>query len=239
MKKLSMRNLLIIVLVIDIILCGAFILIKVINNKKPADRQISESSIRRICELATLDCFYHNVSEWHDPGDFFNAGKKLWMEYDGVVRVGIDGNLVKVSDPDADGVITVTIPQAVVLGKDLDEKSIYEIDSGSPLWGFIPIYGSVSTEERKKALAAAQEDMAASAANNEMVLDEARVRAMKTIEKNIMELGESAGKNYKIRFADADLAEQTDFSKKQTAPLDNQLVSQEERVAQTEDDKAQ
>ena len=203
MKKLSTRQLLIIVLVVDVLLFGAFVATKLLNNKAPADRQISESSIRRICELATLECFYHNVSEWHNSGDFWNAGKKLWMEYDGIVRVGIKGDQVKVSDPDKEDVITVTIPSATILGKDLDERSIYEIDSESPLWGFVPIYGSVSTEDRRDALANAQEDMEASAAKNEMVLGEARERAKMIIEKNIVSLGEAGGKHYTVRFVDA------------------------------------
>ena len=202
MKKPSTRQLLIIVLVVDIILCGAFIATKLLNNKTHADRQISESSIRHICELATLECFYHNVTEWNDPGDFFNAGKKLWMEYDGIVRVGIKGEQVHVSDPDKDDVITVTIPSAAILGKDLDEKSIYEIDSQSPLWGFVPIYGSVSTEDRKEALSGAQKDMEASAMKNEMILSEARERAKMIIEKNIISLGEAGGKHYTVRFVD-------------------------------------
>ncbi len=203
MKKRSTKKVLILVLVIDIVLCGAFVATKLLNNRSRADRQISEASIRRICELATLECFYHNVSEWHNPGDFLNAGKKLWIEYDGIVRVGIKGDQVHVSDPDPEGVITVTIPSATILGKDLDENSIYEIDSGSPLWGFIPIYGSVSTEDRKNALANAQEDMEGSAAKNEMVLSEAWERAKMIIKKNIVSLGEAGGKHYTVRFVDA------------------------------------
>ncbi|MBR6442777.1 MAG: DUF4230 domain-containing protein [Clostridia bacterium] len=204
MKKLSTRQLLIIVLVIDIILCGVFILINFNQKKTTVDRQISESSIQRICELATLDCFYHNVSEWSKSGNWIGYGaKKLWIEYDGIVRVGIKANKIKISDPDKNDVITVTMPAATILDKDLDENSIYEIDSESPMWGFVPFYESVSTEERREALANAQEDMESSAAKNDMILDEALVRAKKIIEKNIVTIGEAGGKHYKVKFIDA------------------------------------
>ena len=65
LKHFSTMQWLIVILFVDIILCSAFILTKLNNSKAPTDRQISESSIRRICELATLDCFYHNVSLHH------------------------------------------------------------------------------------------------------------------------------------------------------------------------------
>lgn len=204
MKKLSTRQLLIIVLVIDIVLCGALFVSKSVMQIVPAERQISESSIQRICELATLDCFYHNVSKWSKPGNFIGFGaKKLWIEYDGIVRVGVKADQIKISDPDNDGIVTVTIPKAVILDKDLDEESMYEIDSSLPMWGFIPLYSNVNTEERRIALADAQEDMVASAAKNGMVLDEALVRAKKIIEKNIIAMGEASGKHYRVKFINA------------------------------------
>ena len=58
-------------------------------------------------------------------------------------------------------------------------------------WGFVPLYGCVNTEERKIALADAQEDMVASASENGMVLDEAQDRAKKIIKKNIVAMGKS------------------------------------------------
>ena len=201
MKKFLTRRLLIIFLVIDIILCGIFMLTSSNKQRKSADQQISESSIQRICELATLDCFYHNVLEWNKPGNFIGyGGKRLWIEYDGIVRVGIKADQIKVSDPDKDGIITVMIPDAIILDKDLDEDSMFEIDSAQPLWGFIPLYKAVSTEERIEALAEAQEDMMASASQNGMILDEAKERAKRIIEKNIIALGDASGKHYQVKF---------------------------------------
>ena len=84
------------------------------------------------CELASLECYYHNVSNWTQDayGLFAFTGygeKKIWIEYDGIVRVGINAGSVKISNPDKDDVITVTMPAAKVLDKDLDESTIKEI----------------------------------------------------------------------------------------------------------------
>lgn len=211
MKKLSVRQLLIIVLVLDIALCGVLVLTKGLNRKESDDYQVSESNIRRICELATLDCYYHNVSNWTQDAygilAFTGYGeKKIWIEYDGIVRVGINASGVKISNPDKDGVITVTIPEAKVLDKDLDEGSIREITSDRTVLFFTD---KVNTDDKIKALAAAQDDMLESASKNDMLLSEAQERAKKIIERNIVALGEAAGKQYKVRFVDAPDASST------------------------------
>lgn len=204
MKKSSTRKLLFAVLAIDIVLSGLLLILKSELKMTPLDHQISEFNIKRICDLATLDCFYHNVAEGSKPANSIGYGaKKLWIEYDGVVRVGVKADQIKISDPDKDGIVTVTIPEAVILDKDLDEKSMREIDSSSPMWGFIPIYDDVNTEDRKSALVDAQEDMVKIASQNSTIMDEARERAKKIIEKNIVAMGEASNKEYKVKFVAA------------------------------------
>lgn len=65
------------------------------------------SGVNKICELSTLRCYYHNVAELRKEPDgifkygLFNYGfKKLWIEYTGIVEVGIDVDQVQVYEPD-------------------------------------------------------------------------------------------------------------------------------------------
>ena len=44
--------------------------------------------------------------------------------------------------------------------------------------------------------------MAVSASQNGMILNEARERAKKIIEKNLVAVGEASGKRYTVRFVD-------------------------------------
>lgn len=205
MKRLTTRQLLILVLVVDIVLCGAFVLTNVLNKPERIERKVSESNIQRICELATLECYYHNVSNWSQDAygvlAFTGYGeKKVWIEYDGMVRVGINAGEIKISDPDKDDVVTVTIPEATILDKDLDESTISEIASDRTVLFFTD---PVNTEDRRKALAAAQADMAESASKNEMILGEAQERAKKIIERNILAAGEANDKHYTVKFVSA------------------------------------
>ena len=203
MKKRDSRLLLVLVLIADIILCGIFVSTKMLKKQNPAIQQLSESSVRRICELASLECYYHNVSNWsqnaHGILAFAGYGeKKIWIEYDGIVRVGINAGKVKISEPDKDNVITVTIPEAAVLDKDLDESSIKEIDKT-----VLFLTEAVNAQDKMKALAAAQNDMEQLAASNDMVLGEAQERAKKIIERNLIALGEAGGRHYKVTFVTA------------------------------------
>ncbi len=201
MIKLFRRQILIIIAIIDAALLMTIIFVQINRQAESIERYLTQSEIQSICELATLDCYYHNVTEWSKTGDIFSGDKKIWIEYDGSVQVGIRGK-IDISEPDAENTITVTLPQASILDSDLDEDSIYEIYSEGPLWGFIPAYSKISTSESMEALNGAQNDMRTTASKNDTILNMAKERAKMIIKKNIIVLGEMAGKQYQVKFVD-------------------------------------
>ena len=201
-KRLPVGYWLIISAIVAAVLLGATVLTTPSKDESKGNAATSYS-LSRICELATLECFYHNVTEWSKEADWLGfGGKKLWIEYDGIIRVGIKADEIVVSEPDASNVITVTLPKAVILEKDLDENSIYEIDSERWAGGWIPITTSVTQEERTAAIAKAQSNMQAEASKNGMILNEARERAKLIIERNIKAVGEAQVKQYTVKFVD-------------------------------------
>ncbi|MFR8248238.1 MAG: DUF4230 domain-containing protein [Lachnospiraceae bacterium] len=143
------------------------------------------SGVTSVCELATLKCYYHNVAkaETEASGIFakwLKTGyKKIWTEYSGIIEYGIDISQVTVSEPDKNGVVTVTMPDAQVLNVDVDEDSL-----GTPLTdtGFLT---SVTTEEKTTTLAGAQEAMEQQAKENTEMLSQAKARAKTLIEEYI------------------------------------------------------
>lgn len=162
------------------------------------------SGVTSVCELATLKCYYHNVAkaETEASGIFakwLKTGyKKIWTEYSGIIEYGIDISQVTVSEPDKDGVVTVTIPDAQVLNVDVDEDSL-----GTPLTdtGFMT---SITTEEKTTTLAGAQEAMEQQAKENTEMLAQAKARAKTLIEEYIKNVGESIGEEYTVEWKDAD-----------------------------------
>lgn len=162
------------------------------------------SGVTSVCELATLKCYYHNVAkaETEASGIFakwLKTGyKKIWTEYSGIIEYGIDISQVTVSEPDKNGVVTVTMPDAQVLNVDVDEDSF-----GTPLTdtGFLT---SVTTEEKTTTLAGAQEAMEQQAKENTEMLSQAKARAKTLIEEYIKNVGESIGEEYTVEWKDAE-----------------------------------
>ena len=162
------------------------------------------SGVTSVCELATLKCYYHNVAkaETEASGIFakwLKTGyKKIWTEYSGIIEYGIDISQVTVSEPDKNGVVTVTMPDAQVLNADVDEDSL-----GTPLTdtGFLT---SVTTEEKTTTLAGAQEAMEQQAKENTEMLSQAKARAKTLIEEYIKNVGESIGEEYTVEWKDAE-----------------------------------
>lgn len=162
------------------------------------------SEVTSVCELATLKCYYHNVAkaETEASGIFakwLKTGyKKIWTEYSGIIEYGIDISQVTVSEPDKNGVVTVTMPDAQVLNVDVDEDSL-----GTPLTdtGFLT---SVTTEEKTTTLAGAQEAMEQQAKENTEMLSQAKARAKTLIEEYIKNVGESIGEEYTVEWKDAE-----------------------------------
>ena len=162
------------------------------------------SGVTSVCELATLKCIYHNVAkaETEASGIFakwLKTGyKKIWTEYSGIIEYGIDISQVTVSEPDKNGVVTVTMPDAQVLNVDVDEDSL-----GTPLTdtGFLT---SVTTEEKTTTLAGAQEAMEQQAKENTEMLSQAKARAKTLIEEYIKNVGESIGEEYTVEWKDAE-----------------------------------
>ena len=162
------------------------------------------SGVTSVCELATLKCYYHNVAkaETEASGIFakwLKTGyKKIWTEYSGIIEYGIDISQVTVSEPDKNGVVTVTMPDAQVLNVDVDEDSL-----GTPLTdtGFLT---SVTTEEKATTLAGAQEAMEQQAKENTEMLSQAKARAKTLIEEYIKNVDESIGEEYTVEWKDAE-----------------------------------
>lgn len=162
------------------------------------------SGVTSVCELATLKCYYHNVAkaETEASGIFakwLKTGyKKIWTEYSGIIEYGIDISQVTVSEPDKNGVVTVTMPDAQVLNVDVDEDSL-----GTPLTdtGFLT---SVTTEEKTTTLAGAQEAMEQQAKENTEMLSQAKARAKTLIEEYIKNVGESIGEEYTVEWKDTE-----------------------------------
>lgn len=172
---------------------------------EPVKMEPQVSQMKAICELATMECYYHNVAKYFEKDadkGFLGIGKKdkhFWIEYSGVVRLGIDVSLVKVEVNDTQ--ITITIPEAKVLDCKVDSTSLssdsFIVDKNS---------ATVSGDDEVKAFSEAQAKLKENAASDRALLDSAQQRAMSLLEEYVLNIGSACGKQYTIKwiYVDAD-----------------------------------
>ena len=167
--------------------------------------KLSESQMQAVCELATLECYYHNTAKMESEKDvlWWSTSKKLWVEYSGIVRVGVDISKLKM---DVSGnEVTITIPDAKVISCKVDESSLSPDTFYSETSGLGS--GDVGGEDQSKAFAAAQEGMQAAAESDTALLLQAKLRAQTLLENYVKNIGDITGTEYTVKWGAAETEE--------------------------------
>ena len=161
------------------------------------------SQMKAICELAVMDCYYHNVAKYHEKDaakGFLGIGKKdkhFWIEYSGIVRLGVDVSLVSVEVSDTQ--VTITLPEARVLGCKVDAASLTEasfiVDKRS---------ADIDASDEVKAFEEAQSRLEQTAASDKTLLASAQQRVQTLLEEYITNIGNAMEKQYAIRWVYVD-----------------------------------
>lgn len=171
------------------------------NSVKSTEPKISQ--MRSICELAVMDCYYHNVAKYTEEDAsgwwLWTKDKHFWIEYSGVVTLGVDISLVSM-EIDGDN-ITITIPPASVQSCKVDESTLtkdsYIVDKDS---------ADITAEDEVLAFSEAQKKLEETAAADKTLLAEAQQRTQILLEDYIKNIGNTVGKEYKIswKYLEAD-----------------------------------
>ena len=189
------------ILIISVIIALGIYLIP--NKNLTEERKVDFSGVTEIFELATLRCYYHDVAKLENPPQgIFKYGwgkygyKKLWMEYDAIIEIGIDASAVEVNEPDENGIVQIYIPEANILNVDSDENSME-----TPICE-IGKFTDITIEDQRKAYADAQEKMEESANNDKAIKKQAYENAQKLLEQYVVTIGEQSGKQYTVEWLD-------------------------------------
>ena len=158
------------------------------------------SQIRNICNLATLECYFHNVakSEKTAGSGITHSGESdraFWVEYTGTVKLGIDMNKVEMNIKENE--VEITLPQAEVLGIGIDTPTLNE-DSYIMSQDSFFNKNKITADDQISAINAAQEKMKQTVSENTTLLTSAQDRAKTLIENYITQLGEAVGQPYTI-----------------------------------------
>ncbi|MDO5785957.1 MAG: DUF4230 domain-containing protein [Eubacteriales bacterium] len=189
MKKIITLFLAMITL-LSCVACG-----KAEEKLKNMEPQVSQ--MKAICELAVMECYYHNVAKFTEEDAegtlWWKKDKHFWVEYSGVVKLGIDVSLVNIEV--ADTQITITIPEAKVLGCKVDSASLSDdsfiVDKDS---------AAIDADDEIAAFGAAQTKLEEIASNDKALLAGAQQRAQALLEDYIYNIGNAVGKTYFIKW---------------------------------------
>jgi hypothetical protein len=157
------------------------------------------TQMRAICELATLECYYHNVAKFYEEGkNWWDKDKHFWIEYDGVVKIGIDASLITINIDEND-TVTITIPEAKVLDCTVNSDSLtkdsYIVDVKS---------AKITAEDETRAMNEAKAKMLETAKSDKALLISAQERAKELVKNYVENIGACVGKNYNIVWKEAD-----------------------------------
>lgn len=154
--------------------------------------------MQSVCELATLECYYHNTAKLNTEKRvlFWNTSKKLWMEYSGIVKIGID--ISKLDMKVKGHTVTIALPDAKVLSCKVDEASLSKENFYSETKGLGS--GKVSAEDQTKAFQEAQENMLATAQEDRALLLQAKERARTLLKKYVEQIGDAMGVAYEVHW---------------------------------------
>lgn len=163
------------------------------------ESMLSKKEMLDICELATLDCYYHNVVKILPPEEKsilpWVKYKHYWIEYSGIVTLGIDASKVEIS---VDGTqVEITIPKAKILDYQVEKSSLTDNDEYIVL---AKDSAKIDADDETTAFTKAEENMKATAQADTTQFDRALQRAESLLANYVSNIGEATGKSYNVSF---------------------------------------
>ena len=116
--------------------------------------------VKEIGELATMEYRYTNVGTidaskklFRTSVDFPWSKKTVVMTMDGIIKVGVDVEKIKITGDDEARIITVKIPKAKLISNELNEESLQVYDEEGGLFNKVTLTDSSSLRSQIKAKA--------------------------------------------------------------------------------------
>lgn len=181
-----------------IVILSMIIMLSACDNK---NETLSENikKLELTGNLVTYEAYFHNVLETtKDSNSIFKKDRKLFAEYTGTIKLGIDLSKVKI---DVQGnTINVLIPKAKIIGEpNVDESDFKKEKFIESEDGFL-IKNPITGDDISKAFDDAQSEMKKSAESDEQLLSTAQTRAKIIIEESINQFAGISSKDYTINW---------------------------------------
>lgn len=162
--------------------------------------------IKMICELATLECRYHNVAKSvKEAGTglshFGEKERIFWIEYTGIAEISFKIEDLKMRQDGTN--ITITLPEPQVtcrVDSDSWTQDSYVISDDQWIQKN-PITAADQVQAVNDAQTAMEEDIR----NNSSLLNTAKLQAKELIENYIAQIGEATGVTYTVSWEETEI----------------------------------
>lgn len=156
-----------------------------------------EGQVKTICQLAVLECDYHNLAKFEqkDASKFLwmTKDKRFWVEYSATAVLGIDAD--QVSMELQGDVVSITLPRARVLNCKVNGDSLskdsYIVDKDS---------APVTAEDEVRAFKDAQDSLQQTVEADGDMLDLAQTRVEDLLRNYVNSLAKATGTEYQVEF---------------------------------------
>lgn len=157
-----------------------------------------EEQMKAICQLAVLECDYHNLAKYQDGQKverflWMTKGKRFWVEYSATAVLGIDAD--QVSMELQGDVVSITLPRARVLNCKVNGDSLskdsYIVDKDS---------APVTAQDEVAAFQNAQDDLQKTVEADNNMMNLAQKRAEELLRNYVNSLAKATGTEYQVEF---------------------------------------
>ena len=156
-----------------------------------------EEQMKTICQLAVLECEYHNLAKFEqkDASKFLwmIKDKRFWVEYSATAVLGINAD--QVSMELQGDVVNITLPKAQVLHCKVNGESLspdsYIVDKAS---------APVTAEDEVYAFQEAQDGLQKTVEADNNMMNLAQKRAEELLRNYVNSLAKATGTEYQVEF---------------------------------------
>lgn len=172
------------------------------EKAKVEDLSQNIKKMELVGNLVTYKAYYHNVVEYDKEAGsglthLFEKDRKLFIEYTGTIKLGIDLTNVKIDVKGNE--INVFIPKATIIGEpNVDESDFKKENFIESKDGINK--NKITVEDAQKAFKKAQKQIKKSTANDKELLLVAQKRAKVIIEENIKQFSQLNEDEYIINW---------------------------------------
>ncbi len=167
------------------------------SDNETVNHEIQLSKMEAISELAVMDCYFHNVAKYseEDATGFWiwTKDKNFWIEYSGIVTIGIDASQLSL---DLEGThVIITLPHSKLLSSKVDEatltKDSFYLEKSS---------AAITAEDEIVAFSEAQTKMEETASQDTTLLAQSDQKIKILLSDYVNNVGELTGIQYTIEF---------------------------------------